>query len=127
MEKINNRNIKEISKIKQFVVIGCHLRKVGIPIHFIGYKYIIEALKFMITSQEPIFINEVYRNVAQQNHVSANSVEVSIRNAIKRALEINNDHIQKIIKNCNSKNLSNAVFLNIMKEIIMERIFIDEF
>ena len=121
----NNEIAKTTSKPKQLALIRNQVRKTGIPTNFVGYKYIIEALRFMINSQEPLFMDEVYQKVANNNHVSKASVEVSIRNAIKKASQTNNSYIKKIIIAGNSDSLSNSVFLSTLKEIIIEKILTD--
>ena len=130
MEKLskissNNGNAKATPKFKQLILIRSQVRKAGIPTNFVGYKYIIEALRFMISSQEPLFMDEVYLKVASSNNVSKASVEVSVRNAIKKASQTNNSYIKKIIKSSHFDSLSNSVFLSTLKEIIIEKILTD--
>lgn len=98
------------------------LREIGIPANFIGYKYIGEVLLYMLQNKEVNFVSEIYRKIAAYHRTSPNSVEVSINNAIKRALEISEENVRKILKISSSVKLTNSVFLNTAKEIIYEKV-----
>ena len=121
-----NENKESVLQLKQWFLVRRQVKKVGIPANFIGYKYIIEALRFMINSQEPLFLDEVYDRIAKFNKTSKASVEVSMRNAIKKATLNKSKYLETILKSYNLKNLSNSVFLNIMKEIIIEELLTDD-
>lgn len=108
--------LKRIEVTKKF------LREIGIPANFIGYKYIGEAILYMLQNKEVNFVSEIYRKIAAYHHTSPNSVEVSINNAIKRALEISEENVRKILKISSSVKLTNSVFLNTAKEIIYEEV-----
>ena len=107
---------KRIEVTKKF------LREIGIPANFIGYKYIGEALLYMLQNKQVTFVNEIYRNLSKYHNTSSNSVEVSINNAIKRALEISEENVRKILKISDSVKITNSVFLNTAKEIIYEEV-----
>ena len=108
--------LKRIEVTKKF------LREIGIPANFIGYKYIGEAILYMLQNKEVNFVSEIYRKIAAYHRTSPNSVEVSINNAIKRALEISEENVRKILKISSSVKLTNSVFLNTAKEIIYEKL-----
>lgn len=108
--------LKRIEVTKKF------LREIGIPANFIGYKYIGEAILYMLQNKEVNFVSEIYRKIAAYHHTSPNSVEVSINNAIKRALEISEENVRKILKISSSVKLTNSVFSNTAKEIIYEKV-----
>lgn len=108
--------LKRIEVTKKF------LREIGIPANFIGYKYIGEAILYMLQNKEVNFVSEIYRKIAAYHRTSPNSVEVSINNAIKRALEISEENVRKILKISSSVKLTNSVFLNTAKEIIYEEV-----
>lgn len=108
--------------LKRIEVTKKILREVGIPANFIGYKYIGEALLYMLQNKEITFINEIYRKISIYHSTSANSVEVSINNAIKRALEISEEEVRRILKISDSIKITNSVFLNTAKEIIYEEV-----
>ncbi len=108
--------LKRIEVTKKF------LREIGIPANFIGYKYIGEAILYMLQNKEVNFVSEIYRKIAAYHRTSPNSVEVSINNAIKRALEISEENVRKILKISSSVKLTNSVFLNTAKEIIYEKV-----
>ena len=101
--------LKRIEVTKKF------LREIGIPANFIGYKYIGEAILYMLQNKEVNFVSEIYRKIAAYHRTSPNSVEVSINNAIKRALEISEENVRKILKISSSVKLTNSVFLNTAK------------
>lgn len=108
--------------LKRIEVTKKVLRKIGIPANFIGYKYIGEAILYMLQNKEVNFVSEIYRKIAAYHRTSPNSVEVSINNAIKRALEISEENVRKILKISSSVKLTNSVFLNTAKEIIYEEV-----
>ena len=108
--------LKRIEVTKKF------LREIGIPANFIGYKYIGEAILYMLQNKEVNFVSEIYRKIAAYHRTSPNSVEVSINNAIKRALEISEENVRKILKISSSVKLTNSVFLNTAIEIIYEEV-----
>lgn len=108
--------LKRIEVTKKF------LREIGIPANFIGYKYIGKAILYMLQNKEVNFVSEIYRKIAAYHRTSPNSVEVSINNAIKRALEISEENVRKILKISSSVKLTNSVFLNTAKEIIYEKV-----
>lgn len=108
--------------LKRIEVTKKVLREIGIPANFIGYKYIGEAILYMLQNKEVNFVSEIYRKVAAYHRTSPNSVEVSINNAIKRALEISEENVRKILKISSSVKLTNSVFLNTAKEIIYEEV-----
>lgn len=98
------------------------LRETCIPANFVGYKYIGEALLCMLQNKEITFISEIYRKIAIYHNTSPNSVEVSINNAIKRAVEISESSVRKVLKISSSVKITNSVFLNTAKEIIYEEV-----
>ncbi len=108
--------------LKRIEVTKKVLREIGIPANFIGYKYIGEAILYMLQNKEVNFVSEIYRKIAAYHRTSPNSVEVSINNAIKRALEISEENVRKILKISSSVKLTNSVFLNTAKEIIYEKV-----
>lgn len=108
--------------LKRIEVTKKVLRGIGIPANFIGYKYIGEVLLYMLQNKEVNFVSEIYRKIAAYHRTSPNSVEVSINNAIKRALEISEENVRKILKISSSVKLTNSVFLSTAKEIIYEKV-----
>lgn len=113
----NKFDYSQIASIKNIV------RNSGIPINFIGYKYIIEALIYMINSEEKIFLNQIYILLSELHKTSSECIEASIRNAIRKAITINNINMRKILNIPETVNLSNSIFLNSVKEIIVEKNF----
>lgn len=107
----------QITSIKNII------RHSGIPINVIGYKYIIEALIYMINSEEKLFLNQIYISLSELHKTSSECVEASIRNAIRKAITINNTSVKKILNIPETVHLSNSIFLNSVKEIIIEKNF----
>ena len=108
----------QLTEIKRLV------RSIGIPTNLIGYEYIVEALRYIINSKEILFLNEVYKHISELHKTSVQAVEVSIRNAIRKAMKVNSDFILKTLKLPNSIVLSNSIFLNTLKEVLFEQILI---
>ncbi len=108
--------------VKRIEVTKKILRETCIPANFVGYKYIGEALLCMLQNKEMTFVSEIYRKIAAYHNTSPNSVEVSINNAIKRAVEISEENVRKILKISSSVKITNSVFLNTAKEIIYEKV-----
>ena len=101
-----------IVKLKQLV------RIIGVPIHIIGYTYIVNAVECMLNSDKVMFLNDIYDIIALKNNTSIICVEVAIRNAIKRAVKSKTDMFQTMFSFCNMQP-SNSVFLNTLKEAIL--------
>ena len=113
-EKSNNSYISKIGKIKKFV------RFLGVPTNILGYTYICESLSYMVGNSRVMFLNEVYKLVAKNNITSSESVEVSIRNAIKKTIKVSSSEFLKVFGE-NIDTLSNSKFLTIIKEILCEK------
>lgn len=104
----------KIVKIRNLV------RSVGVPLNMLGYTYIVEALRYMLSSDKTLFLSEVYRYVCKNNETSTDCVEVAIRNTIKKAVKVNNENFKKIFDIYNL-NLSNSLFLTTLKEVFFEK------
>lgn len=107
----NNSKILEIKKL---------IRDIGVPVNLRGYKYITEAVIIMLNSEKNIFLTEIYENISKIYNVSIESVEISIRHAIKKSIE-NNSKIKKIMCIPENKSVSNSIFLNNIKELTLEK------
>lgn len=94
------------------------LKSIGVPTNILGYKYMEEALIYMINSNKVSFLSEIYGKISTQYDTSLKCVEVSISNAIKKVKNICNDEFKKIFNFCGN-NPSNSVFLSVLKEKIM--------
>lgn len=103
-----------VGKIRKFV------RALGVPTNVLGYTYICESLSFMVQNSRVMFLNEVYKLVAKDNVTSGESVEVSIRNAVKKAIKANTDEFVKTFGR-DIVSLSNSKFLSIAKEVLYEK------
>ena len=113
-EKPNSGNVFNIGKIKKFV------RALGVPTNILGYTYICESLSYMTENPRVMFLNEVYKLVAKNNITSCESVEVSIRNAIKKMIKVSNPEFLKVFGE-DAETLSNSKFLTIVKELLCEK------
>ena len=65
-----------------------------------------------------VFIGEIYDYIAKQYETSANCVEVSIRNAIKKTYQVSNQKFLEIFGN--HKSLGNYAFLTILRDTFEE-------
>ncbi len=93
------------------------VRSVGIPVNILGYTYIVETIKYMMDSEKAVFLSEVYKSISKNHNTSVECIEVSIRNAIKKATHTHNENFKRIFQSCNMKP-SNSVFLSNLKETI---------
>ncbi len=108
----------QIVEIKQFV------RSVGIPINILGYIYIVDALKHMLSFKKAVFLNDIYNIIAKEHNTSAQCIEVAIRNAIKKACNNPTDEFTALFDFCGLKP-SNSVFLMSLKEEVLNKIECD--
>ena len=95
------------------------LRNLGIPVNLIGYNYIAESVNLMLNSNRIIFLIEIYKNISAKYNVSIESIEISIRHAIKKTVK-NNSNIKNIMCVPEDKTISNSIFLNTIKEMVWE-------
>ena len=107
--------------IEKFMVIKEFIKSMGIPINLMGHKYIVNCLVIMLSSKEVVFLNELYQEISEIYNISKQSVEISIRNAIKKALNSDEQKVRNILGIGKSIKLSNSVFLNAAKYILIER------
>lgn len=91
------------------------LQALGISINVSGYGHIIEAVETMLNSGKGILLKEVYNVIAENNSTSPYCVEMSIRNAIKKAYKYKSDLFISMFKGgCPG----NSVFLRTIREYI---------
>lgn len=91
------------------------IKSLGIPVNMTGYEYIIEAIEMMLSSEKSILLKEVYSVLAEHNTTSSYCIEMSIRNAIKKAYRYRNNLFITIFKTgCPG----NAVFLKTIREYV---------
>lgn len=107
----NTENISRKIRIK-----NC-LKKLGVPVNILGYTYMEEALWYMINSEKTMFLSEIYGKISAKYDTSLKCVEISIRNAIKKAKNTCNDEFKEIFSFCSDP--GNSIFLSALKEKIM--------
>ena len=95
------------------------IRNLGIPVNLVGYEYIAESVNLMLKSEKMMFLVEIYENISHKYNVSVESIEISIRHAIKKSVT-NNNNIKNIMRVSEDKPISNSIFLNTVKELILE-------
>lgn len=61
---------------------------------------------------------QMYEIVAEKNNTSSQCVEVSVRNAIRRATEIQSDFYKSIFDSNGGKIPTNSVFFEKIKEVV---------
>ena len=100
-----------------FRVIKETINKICIPINLTGYKYIVQVVDIMLEKNNMTF-KQMYEIVAEKNNTSSQCVEVSVRNAIKRATEIQSDFYKSIFDSNGGKIPTNSVFFEKIKEVV---------
>ncbi len=121
-ETIIYRNEIKIQESTQYFAIKNLIRDMGIPTNLLGYKYIVEAIIYMINSKSTLFLNEVYIKVAANNRTSYECVEAAIRKAIKKAVIQKEKELKERLNLPEDAKVSNSVFLNAAKEIVLSTI-----
>lgn len=94
------------------------LKSVGVPTNILGYRYMEDALYYMIESNQVFFLVEIYGKISCKYDTSLKCVEVSISNAIKKAKKFCNEAFREIFGFCGC-NPGNSVFLSVLKEKIV--------
>lgn len=92
------------------------------PIHVVGFTYICEALEYLIENPKTMFLKEIYLEISEIHVVSTESVEVSIRNAIKKIVKDSLPSFVEIFGE-NVKSVSNSKFLFTLKEVLLSQRF----
>ena len=100
-----------------FRVIKETINKICIPINLTGYKYIVQVVDIMLEKNNMTF-KQMYEIVAEKNNTSSQCVEVSVRNAIRRATEIQSDFYKSIFDSNGGKIPTNSVFFEKKKEVV---------
>lgn len=103
-------NEKEIKKL-----IRKKLNEADIPVNIQGYKYLIEAIWYLVkhdndNPNQQVSMGEIYWYVATKKKVTTSSVERTIRTAVK--------HATKKIK----KDLKNSEFIHYMNFEIQDEL-----
>lgn len=109
------------------------LKKIGIPLHILGFKYIQDAV--LIVKKDPYKMNKftwlVYQEIADKYESNPNRVERGIRHAIERAFTNGNyEEINKYFGNAYSKGEgkpTNKEFIAMLTELIKEGNSEDEY
>lgn len=94
------------------------VKSVGVPINIVGYSYIIQALKIMISDKGKL-LKEIYYNIAGNSSTSSACVDAGIHNAVKKCYFIKNKiyrclFLERGVNGCPT----NSVFLNTLRENI---------
>lgn len=100
-----------------FRVIKETINKICIPINLTGYKYIVQVVDIMLEKNNMTF-KQMYEIVAEKNNTSSQCVEVSVRNAIRRATEIQSDFYKSIFDSNGGKIPTNSVFFEKIKKVV---------
>lgn len=94
------------------------LKACGIPANILGYTYIEESISYLNQVDKIVFMSEVYGVLSEKYNTSVKCIEVSIRNAIKKAKKISNDEFKKIFDFCDG-NPGNSIFISTLREKLM--------
>ena len=111
------RKSYQINEFVKMAKIRGVVRSVGVPVNILGYTYIVEAVKYMLDSKKAAFLSEAYKSISKSHNTSVECVEVSIRNAIKKAVCTHNENFKKVFQFCNVTP-SNSAFISNLKETI---------
>ena len=113
--------VTEYHKIEMYHIKNL-LRSMSAPIHVVGFTYICEALEYLIENPKTMFLKEVYLVISDTHVVSVESVEVSIRNAIKKMVKDSLPSFVEIFGE-NVKSVCNSKFLFTLKEVLLSQRF----
>lgn len=72
MEKIKQENLILEQEIKN------NLKKVGVPVHLLGYKYLVTAILFYIQN-ENVTMADIYKEINKRHNVKKTKAERDIR------------------------------------------------
>lgn len=99
------------------VSIAQEVMKLGVPTNILGFKYIVEAIKIILSEKCTFPISkQVYALIADGNSTTVECVESALRKAIQRIYEIDSESFQGFLKD--GKRPSNARFLTMLAEKI---------
>ncbi len=115
-DKVHEHHKIEMYHIKNL------LRSMSAPIHVVGFTYICEALEYLIENPKTMFLKEIYLVISEIHVVSTESVEVSIRNAIKKMVKDSLPSFVEVFGE-NVKSVSNSKFLFTLKEVLLSQRF----
>ena len=115
------RRTDEINESVKMAQIKTTVRSMGIPVNVLGYKYITESIKHMINSEKVVFLSEVYKIISKDHDTSLECVEVSIRNAIRKAMRLQTEEFKSTFAFCNFRP-SNSIFLATLREIVFSNL-----
>lgn len=111
----------EINESVKVAQIKSVVRSMVIPVNILGYKYITESIKHMINSEKVVFLSEVYKIISKDHDTSLECVEVSIRNAIRKAMQLQTEEFKNTFAFCNLRP-SNSIFLATLREIVFSNL-----
>ncbi|MBP3320294.1 MAG: hypothetical protein IJC57_04660 [Clostridia bacterium] len=101
------------------------LRTLGVPVNLAGYEYIAESINFMLNTKKILSMSEIYEKVSKIYNVNTESVEVSIRHAVKKSVSYNNN-IRQILGIHEKQAISNSIFLSTVKEFVREEYYLSK-
>lgn len=113
--------VQEHHKIEMYHIKNL-LRSMGAPIHMVGFTYISEALEYLVSNPKTMFLKEMYLEISDAHLVSIESVEVSIRNAVKKIVKESLPSFVEIFGE-NVKSVSNSKFLFTLREVLLSQRF----
>lgn len=118
----DNQNRKECCKEGLESDIRKTVMQVGIPTNILGYKYIVEAIEIMLEDRYVgNLAQNIYEKISYNNGTTPQCVESAIRNAIKRASDMNNDNFKALFEGkilSNKTKPSNTMFITRIAESI---------
>jgi len=119
--KLEETEPKKVKNIKQDISqedkkVNEFVRKLGIPLHYKGYRYLCSAIIYYMNAENPMDILltlELYPTVAEEFNTTPQRVERAIRYAIVKAYE--RGDMKKIFKHRPSASEAIATFGEYLK------------
>ena len=105
-QKGNNKDDKDL----QFSI-SCILKELGIFPNILGYKYLIEAIKYATKNEVYGVTIDLYPHVAQKFHTTPSRVERAIRHALEFVLNNPNELEKYFGKNVMKQKITNSMFI----------------
>lgn len=103
------------------------MKDVGIPVHLLGYRYIITALRIVIEEQNGFIesVSNLYIDIAKRHHTTPSKVERAIRHAVENAYErgdedVLRDYFGNTISALSGKPTNGQFICTIVEHLMLE-------
>lgn len=115
-----NRNTQDVSL--DIFALRTLLLDSGLPVHTLGYKYFLEAIKYILMEELEVFsiTKTIYPYVASLFQSSGSNVDKAMRHALTLAYDQNTKNLSHFLRLMNykdsNKKPSNSEFINLILE-----------